>query len=66
VNGTFGTAFSGSDDISTFGVGYRYSCDVILMSWEVVDVLWLRLLFFDTTEESLFMCAQSLDNTKSC
>jgi len=35
------------------------------MAWEVVDVLWLRLLFFDTTKEPLFMGAQSLNDTES-
>jgi hypothetical protein len=34
------------------------------MSWEVVDILWLIFFFFNTTEESLFVSAQSLNDTK--
>jgi len=66
MDGTLGSTFSGSNDVSSFGMGDRNVSDIILMCWEACDVLWLILLFLNTTEEFLLVCAQSLNNTKSC
>ena len=65
MNGRLGSALTRADDVSAFGKGNRHIGDVILMSWKVVDVLWLILLFLDTSEKSLLMSAQRLNNTKS-
>ena len=66
MNGTFSTAFTSSYDISSFSMGNRKIGNIILMCWEVINILWLGFFFFKTTKESLLVSTQSLDHTKSC
>ena len=64
MNSRLGSKLGGGDNIS-HSMADGKICDIILMHWHIVHVLWLHLFFLKATEEPLLAGAQILDYSQS-
>ena len=66
MNCRLGSTFSGNDDVSLSRLADAQIGDIVLMATPVSLVLLLLLRLFETSEESLFVGGDILDDSKSC
>ena len=60
------TTFSCNNNISCLSTSCIYSCNVILMVWESLDIFFCIFFLLNSTEKFLLSCCKILNNTKSC